>query len=114
MIWRIKYAWANRRNIFEGFWNSLHPSEHVEQIAARRTEICEADWCGMYDPDGSSEKAYFKGKPACAGCGCVIAVKVRSLSSECTLAELGLKPLWKAEMSQDEEDAFRKKHKLEL
>ena len=44
--------------------------------------------------------------PCCSVCGCKLALKTRSLSSECPHPD---GPKWKAKMTSEQEDAYYKK-----
>lgn len=99
----------NLPKIIAGVWNSWFPTYYIERIAEKRIRICEDDACGFYDQYGKSKKAFVPGVPTCGNCGCVLSFKTRSLSSECSLADIALTPLWKKEMTEKEEDAFRNK-----
>lgn len=105
---KIKKAWKNRAKIIEGIRYKYFPSSYVEQIAAKRDEICKMNICGYYDKKGASSKCFVPGQPCCSACGCKLAYKQRSLSSDCGLAEIeGKIPLWKSEMHPFAEEAFR-------
>lgn len=88
-------------------WNTLFPSQYIKKIAITRGKICEG--CVHYDKYGESEKAFVKGKPACGICGCNIRLKTHCLSCDCALKDIQFIPWWKSEMSEKEEDLFRKK-----
>lgn len=105
----IKKIWKNKFKIIEGFWNKTFPNKYVKRIADKRRNLCTSNICGFYDELGEKPNVYLKGKPACSGCGCEREAKIHSLSSWCYLKDLGLTPLWDAEMSQKEEDNFRSK-----
>jgi hypothetical protein len=81
----------------------------VETIAEKRTKLCESNACGLYDKEGTSPIAVVPGAPTCAGCGCRIKFKSRSLSSYCTLKDQGKYPLWDAELTEEQEKKFREK-----
>lgn len=92
-------AWKNRNKILEGIKNSVFKTEHVEEVAAERMNICNS--CPEIDNEGS--KCMVPGtQPCCGVCGCKLAFKIRSLSSACDLGK------WDAVMSQEEEDELRK------
>lgn len=101
--------WKAKGQIMEGVVNSIFKKEDVEEIAAERLVICRSNVCGFYDPDGSSEKAYYLGEESCGACGCKLDWKVRSLSSSCGLIEAGLEPLWTAIITEDEETKLKEK-----
>ena len=77
----LKEIWKNKSSIAEGLKNNMFKKEHIEVIAHERLKICLV--CPFYDPTGTSEKATFKGKPSCASCGCLTALKTRCLSCDC-------------------------------
>lgn len=105
----MKTVWKNKWKILEGIWNTWFPSRYIKNVAEKRSMICQANICGLYDKFGTAEATYVKGKPACGGCGCNEKYKVHSLSSHCYLKDLGLTPLWEAEMTEKEEEIFRNK-----
>lgn len=96
-------VWKNRGQILEGIVNKVFKQEHIEEIAAERFAICEANLCGLFDADGSSPAAVVKGEPSCAGCGCALKFKTRCMSCHCHLQDIGQHPLWAAVISQAEE-----------
>jgi hypothetical protein len=72
--------WKNRSKILEGIKNRIFKKDVVESIAAERNEICKK--CEYYDSKG--DHCYIPGtQPCCAECGCSLALKQRSLSSNC-------------------------------
>jgi hypothetical protein len=86
--------WKNRNQIAEGIKNNIFKSEHVEEIASVRNEICNA--CEFIDTVGS--KCAMPGtQPCCSECGCSLKLKTRSLSSDCP------KGFWHAELTEEEE-----------
>jgi hypothetical protein len=86
--------WKNRNQIAEGIKNNIFKSEHVEDIAFFRNEICKH--CAFIDTTGS--KCAVPGtQPCCSECGCSLRLKTRSLSSDCP------KGFWKAELTPEEE-----------
>lgn len=101
--------WKNKAQILEGVTNSIFKKEDVEQIAHERMGICRI--CKLYDETGNG--CMVPGtQPCCnkdktisgtAGCGCSLGFKTRSLSSSCPVGK------WKAELSQEEEDALNEK-----
>jgi len=91
--------WKDRGKIAEGIKNSVFRSEHVEEIASKRMDICNS--CEHIDREGSS--CFMPGtQPCCGLCGCKLAFKIRSLSSKCDANK------WDSVMSTDEEDELRK------
>jgi hypothetical protein len=91
----LKTIWENRKGILEGIKNSVIRDEFVEDIARMRHDICEK--CEYIDLKG--KQCAVKGtKPCCADCGCSLAFKTRSLSSECPQGK------WDAIATEEEED----------
>lgn len=91
----LKKIWENRKQIYEGIKNSVIRDDFVEDVAAKRMAICTE--CPEVDLKGS--KCEVPGsQPCCGNCGCSLAFKTRSLSSECPIGE------WKALMTEKEED----------
>lgn len=91
--------WKAKGQILEGIKNSVFKKEDVEQIADQRMEICKS--CSLFDEVGAG--CILPGSHPCCdekkgGCGCSLAFKTRSLSSECP------KGRWKAVLTQQEED----------
>jgi len=95
--------WKSKGQILEGIVNKVFKREHIEEIALERLALRESNVCGMYDADGSSERAVVKGKPACAGCGCQLEFKTRCMSCYCHLQDIGQHPLWVGVISPAEE-----------
>lgn len=94
----IIQIWKAKNQIYEGIKNKVFKKEHVEDIAARRLRTCES--CPHIDKDGS--KCAVPGtKPCCGLCGCSLALKTRSLSSECADEE---NKRWKAVLTDEEQD----------
>lgn len=96
--------WKSKGQIIEGITNSIFKKEDVEEIAIHRLKICVA--CKLYDAEGTG--CMVPGTQPCCneklgGCGCSLSLKTRSLSSDCP------KGLWKAEMSEHEEDLLNEK-----
>jgi len=96
--------WKSKGQIIEGITNSIFKKEDVEEIAQQRMQICMN--CGLYDVQGVG--CFVKGTHPCCneklgGCGCSLSLKTRALSSECPLGK------WKAELTEEEEDALNQK-----
>ena len=92
-------AWGNRDAIFEGIKNRVFVKEDVEQIAAIRWDICSK--CELFDTKG--DRCAMPGTaPCCRDCGCILQLKVRSLSSFCP------KGKWAAFMDESVEDELNK------
>ena len=88
----LKALWENKTQILEGIKNSIIKNEVVEEVSSMRYDICNA--C-----DKKGNKCAVKGTgPCCNECGCSLAFKTRSLSSECPLGK------WEALMTEEEED----------
>jgi len=84
----VKKIWENRNKILEGIKNSVFVNEAVEAIANERLEICKVCPSDNFDTEG--ESCSVKGtQPCCAGCGCCLHLKTRSLSSGCDLDHWG-------------------------
>ncbi len=88
----LKNIWENRKQIYEGIKNSVIRDAFVEDVAAKRIALCNL--C----PSKGDECEVPGTAPCCNECGCSLAFKTRSLSSECPLGE------WKALMTEKEED----------
>lgn len=72
----------------EGFYNAyVSASTEVKEEALKRLEICRSNQCGLHDPKGESEKAVFKGKESCGGCGCDLYAKAHAMSAHCFLKD---------------------------
>jgi len=86
-----------RKQIFEGIMNSMFTSKDVEEIAAKRMEVCNS--CPHIDKEGT--KCFLPGsQPCCSLCGCKLFFMTRSLSSKCSDPD-NLR--WEAILSPDEE-----------
>jgi hypothetical protein len=90
----IKEVLKNRHKILEGIKNNVFKKEHVEIEAALRWDICKD--CEFLDTKGS-KCGVIGTQPCCADCGCSLALKMRSLASECP------KKKWSAYLTEDEE-----------
>ena len=88
-------AFRNTSQIIEGIKNNIFKQEHVEAEAALRWAICKK--CAYLDKLGDS-CAVTGTQPCCSDCGCSLAFKTRSLSSECP------KGKWLALMTEEEEE----------
>lgn len=102
-------VWKSKGQILEGIVNNVFKQDHIEDIANERLRICESNACGLYDKDGSSEKAFVKGSPACGGCGCKLDLKVRCMACACHLQDVGEHPLWVPVLSPAEEQVLRER-----
>jgi hypothetical protein len=84
--------------ILEGVKNSIFKKDHIEFIASERMKICQA--CPLIDLKG--DKCMVPGTaPCCGACGCKLAFKTRSLSSECAHPD---KPKWESILTDEEQD----------
>lgn len=91
--------WKNKGKILEGIKNNIFKSEHVEEIAKERMNICRS--CPNIDLSGNS--CLVPGtQPCCSMCGCSLSLKTRSLSSSCD------NKFWTEVLSEEEEDALNK------
>ena len=91
-------AFGNLDEIYNGIKNKVFVKEDVEQIAHIRWNICTN--CDFFDEKGTS--CVVPGtQPCCADCGCILNLKVRSLSAQCP------KNKWAAFMSEDMEDKLK-------
>ena len=98
MLENVIKIWKQKDKIFDGIKNNIFRQEHIEEIAYERLQFCKENTCGQYDITGD-KCAVIGTAPCCADCGCCLALKLRSLASECP------KGLWKAELT-DCEAAF--------
>lgn len=89
---KLKEIWKSRKQILEGITNAVIRDEFVEDVARVRLELC--DQC----PSKGDECVVIGTAPCCNECGCSLAFKTRSLSTECPLGK------WKALMTEEEED----------
>jgi hypothetical protein len=95
MVSTITKIWKNRKEIMEGIRNAMIRDEFVEMVAKLRSDVCDA--CDLKDTKGKS--CVVKGTaPCCSSCGCSLAFKTRSLSSECPEGK------WYAVITEEDED----------
>lgn len=103
----IIQIWKSKGQIIEGLTNSIFKKEDVEEISLYRLELCQE--CDLYTNDDSGCMVSLT-SPCCnalkGGCGCSLALKTRSLSSECPHPKSAK---WKAELSVEEEDKLNQK-----
>jgi len=92
-------AFGNLPAIAEGIKNRVFTNKDVEEIAWKRWEICTR--CELFDKDGKY-CAMPGTAPCCADCGCILNLKVRSLSSSCP------KGKWAAFMDEEMEENLMK------
>jgi|TARA_R110002020_G_scaffold107192_2_gene249131 hypothetical protein len=88
-------VFKNADKIAEGIKNNIFKKEHVEAIAQERFKICIA--CSLFDARGDNCMAPGT-QPCCSDCGCSLAFKVRSLSSDCP------KAYWDAVATEEQEE----------
>ena len=87
--------WKEKGKIMEGILNYVFKHQDVEIIANERQKECDA--CEYHDIKGKTCMIPGTG-PCCELCGCVIKIKIRSLSSCCPDSR------WEAMMTEEEED----------
>jgi hypothetical protein len=88
----LKTIWENKTKILEGIKNSIIRDEFVEDVAKMRNDICN-------NCSSKGKKCAVKGTgPCCNECGCSLAFKTRSLSSDCPLDK------WQAIVTEEEEE----------
>ena len=92
-------AFKNADQIIEGIKNNMFKKEHVEAVATDRFQICIK--CSLFDAKGADCIAPGT-QPCCSDCGCSLAFKVRSLSSECP------KGYWNSLVSEETEELIIK------
>ena len=86
-----------RKQIFEGIMNTMFTSKDVEEVAAKRMEVCNS--CPHIDKEGTTCFVPSTA-PCCGHCGCKLAFMTRSLSSACSDPD---NPRWEAILTPDEE-----------
>ena len=92
-------VFKNIDKIAEGIKNNVFKKEHIEAVATDRFQICIS--CSLFDAKGTD--CLVPGtQPCCSDCGCSLAFKVRSLSSECP------KGNWSSLMSEETEELLIK------
>lgn len=76
----LSKIWKNRRNIWEGLWNSMFSSKPIKKMALERKVICEV--CPHLDKTG--DKCFVPGtQPCCSLCGCKMAWKWFAPKEDC-------------------------------
>ena len=95
-------AFKNADLILEGIKNNIFKKEHVEAVATDRFQICIN--CSLFDAKGTDCLAPGT-QPCCSDCGCSLAFKVRSLSSECP------KGYWFALTTEEQEEKINQQIK---
>ena len=88
----LKLIWKNKSQIMEGIKNAVVRDEFVEDVARLRHDVCDS--C----PSKGTDCAVKGTSPCCNECGCSLAFKTRSLSSEGPLGK------WSALVTDEEED----------
>ena len=90
--------WKARKHIMEGVTNLVFRNKFIEDVAKERLAICNT--C-----EHKGDDCEIPGTGPCSGaCGCILKVKVRSLSSECGLVYLDKEPLWEALLTEQDEE----------
>jgi|TARA_R110000822_G_scaffold229723_1_gene361856 hypothetical protein len=97
-------AFRNADKIAEGIKNKLFKKEHVEAIATDRFQVCVG--CSLFDAKGDDCLAPGT-QPCCSDCGCSLAFKVRSLSSDCP------KGFWDSVTTEEQEEEIFEQIKIE-
>ena len=87
-------AFKNADKIAEGIKNNIFKKEHIEAAATDRFKVCIK--CSLFDAKGTDCLAPGT-QPCCSDCGCSLAFKVRSLSSDCP------KGFWDALTTEEQE-----------
>tara|TARA_R110002126_G_scaffold52788_1_gene143183 strand:+ start:527 stop:844 length:318 start_codon:yes stop_codon:yes gene_type:complete len=95
-------VFKNADLILEGIKNNIFKKEHVEAVATDRFQICIN--CSLFDAKGIDCLASGT-QPCCSDCGCSLAFKVRSLSSECP------KGYWFALTTEEQEEKINQQIK---
>ena len=92
-------ALGNLSQIAEGIKNKIFKKDDIEAVANLRWMECKV--CPLLDREGK-HCAVPGSKPCCADCGCSIALKIRSMSSDCP------KGRWDSIMTPEMEHDFKK------
>ena len=79
-------AFMNIDQIYEGIKNKTFKKDHIEAVAEYRWNYCYK--CDQLDKRGT-DCVVAKTQPCCKDCGCSLAIKIRSLSTECPLKKWG-------------------------
>ena len=95
-------VFKNFDKIADGIKNNIFKKEHIEAVATDRFQKCIA--CSLFDAKGDDCLAPGT-QPCCSDCGCTLAFKVRSLSSECP------KGYWDSLMPEETEELIIKQIK---
>ena len=91
---RLTDIWKNKAQILEGIKNTAFKNQYVEEVSKDRMDVC--DTC----PSKGDQCAVPGTAPCCNECGCSLAFKTRSLSSDCPLKK------WPAILTEEEEDGL--------
>lgn len=94
----LKKAFLNREQILEGLKNSLITKTHIEEISKERKAICNT--CSVKNTNelGFDICDSSKNEGGVSGCGCLLRLKTRALSSSCPLGK------WVAVMDAEAEN----------
>ena len=92
-------AFKNLDQITEGIKNNMFKKEHIEAVVTDRWKVCIN--CSLFDAKGDDCLAPGT-QPCCSDCGCSLAFKMRSLSSECP------KGYWQSLVSEETEELINK------
>ena len=96
LVKNLVQIWKNRKQILQGiFFKFIKFDSYVEDIYTVRLSICNS--CPKKDNKGT-DCAVPGTQPCCSECGCSLAIKLRSMSSDCPLGK------WKAVMTEELED----------
>ena len=92
-------AFKNLDQITEGIKNNMFKKEHIEAVVTDRWKVCIN--CSLFDAKG--DDCLVPGtQPCCSDCGCSLAFKMRSLSSECP------KGYWQSLVSEETAELINK------
>ncbi len=91
-------AFGNMPQILEGIRNKVFTKAEIEEIAKIRWDICTR--CKNFDPVGTY-CAVPGTAPCCKDCGCILNLKVRSMSASCPIGE------WNAFMDKETEEELK-------
>ncbi len=92
---KLQRLWKDKWIVLKALYNAIRKKKNIEIMSIERKKICRSNKCGFYDPQGTGENTFIKGKPACGICGCNINILTHSPESTCSLQERGQAPLWK-------------------
>ena len=101
----ILKIWKNKGSIIEAIKNKVFKTEHIEEVAKYRLDICAK--CPHLDRKGS--KCAVPGtQPCCGLCGCSMGLKAYALSAGCDDGR------WDPVMTEEEEDALNENLKRDV